>query len=153
MWIKEGLDTNRCSLVVQPFLALVCTCAMGSESEVPPGSSQLACEICVWGSYLHMKHPCSFGSLPDTTVAVLEQASQQQLAPCQSDICVTSCSMNSKLAALHAHAKGHISSTTHDQLTEVPPVAACAPAPEHQILSFLLPKQPRLSRQACAPGA
>ena len=48
MWIQEGYDTDWCNLVVPSPMGLVCTYAMGSESEMPPESCQLACEICAW---------------------------------------------------------------------------------------------------------
>ena len=43
------MDTNWGNLVVQPFLVLVCTYGVGSESEMPAERCKVRSEICVWG--------------------------------------------------------------------------------------------------------
>ena len=45
VWYHEGKDATRCSLVVQPFLGLVCTSAMRSDSGIPTKSYELTCQF------------------------------------------------------------------------------------------------------------
>jgi hypothetical protein len=83
VWFNAGKDAIWCSLVVQPFLGLVCRYAVGNDSGMLAKSYGLTCQIlCLWVRAC-MQRPCNFDPLPNTTHPDSSPSFQTNVTVCE----------------------------------------------------------------------